>query len=99
MIRGVHSLTAASLNSMTTRRYGVKKAAFYAATKSVYSTTDVSLKYNSLFMVAGESVPHISAWVVSEKSVRCMFLDRPSDINAFPQLLDPSPAGLKHGHA
>jgi hypothetical protein len=46
--------------------FGVKKAAYYAATRKVYSHTDVSLTYSNLFLVAGEALPHISPWVVAE---------------------------------
>ena len=49
--------------------FGVKKAAYYAATRKVYSQTDVSLTYSSLFLVAGESLPEFTAWVVTENSI------------------------------
>ena len=49
--------------------FGEKKAAYYAATRAVYATTDVSLTYSALFLVAGDALPVIEAWVVSERTV------------------------------
>jgi hypothetical protein len=49
--------------------FGEKKAAYYAATKKPYSTTDASLTYSSLFLVAGEKLPPLIPWVVSESSI------------------------------
>jgi hypothetical protein len=46
--------------------FGEKKHAYYAATKSAYGRIDVSLKYLSLFFVAGERVPDISAHIVAD---------------------------------
>lgn len=40
--------------------FGVKKAAYYSATRSAYAKIDVSLKYSSLFIVADSSLPPIS---------------------------------------
>ena len=50
--------------------FGEKKAAYYAATRKVYGKTDVSLTYSDLFLVAGEPLPSIVPWVVSEAPVK-----------------------------
>lgn len=48
----------------------MKKIGYYTATRKVYSQVDVSLTYSSLFLVANESLPPITPWVVSESSVQ-----------------------------
>ena len=48
--------------------FGVKKQAYYAGTTSAYAPVDVSLKYSNLFVVAGDTLPTITAHIVADWS-------------------------------